>query len=153
MTETENQTVTEREFPAFCRAHGLKCTAQRLAVFAVVCKRACHSDVDGTWAAVRKTVPTITRESVYRILNEFADLGILVRLDALAAARYDTDVGPHAHFICEACGVISDYPMPSGFALPSDMPPERHHLELRVTGLCPRCAKKGQKTKSKGKRK
>ena len=44
------------------------------------------------------------RDSVYRILNDFATIGLIARLDALSAERYDTCRGPHAHFICEVCG-------------------------------------------------
>lgn len=134
--------LTMEAFPAFCRAHGLKCTAQRLAVFAVVRLSRHHPSVDETLAEVRKTIPTVTRDSVYRILNDFADLGILTRLDALSAARYDTWLGPHAHFICEVCGGITDYPLPAGLPIPANMPHEQHHLELRVTGVCDKCQKK-----------
>jgi len=134
--------LTCEAFPAFCREHGLKCTAQRLAVFAAVRDSRSHPSVDETLALVRKTVPTVTRDSVYRILNEFASLGLLSRMDALPSARYDTCMEPHAHFICEACGKITDYPIPKGLTLPSGMPKEQHHVELRVTGLCPTCAKK-----------
>jgi len=129
-------------FPAFCRAHGLKCTAQRLAVFSAVRGSRRHPSVDETLAKIRKTVPTVTRDSVYRILNEFAELGLLTRLDALSSARYDTDTCPHAHFICEKCGSITDYPLPAGQPIPKGMPREQHHIELRVTGICPVCAKK-----------
>ena len=131
-------------FPAFCRAHALKCTAQRLAVFAAVRNSTRHPSVDETLAAVRKTVPTVTRDSVYRILNEFAALGLLSRLDALSAARYDTWLGPHAHFICEVCGSVTDYPLPDGLPIPAGMPQEQRHIELRVTGICDKCKKKGK---------
>jgi len=140
MVKTDELT-TER-FPAFCREHGLKCTAQRLAVFTAIRSSRAHPSVDETLKAVRKTVPTITRDSVYRILNEFSELGIITRMDALSAARYDTWLGPHAHFICERCGSVTDYPLPSGISLPKGMPRERHHLELRVTGLCAKCARR-----------
>ena len=131
--------ITSDAFPAFCREHGLKCTAQRLAVFNAVRLSRWHPSVDETLAEVRKTVPTVTRDSVYRILNEFADLGLITRLDALSSARYDTVLGPHAHFICEVCGSITDYPLPSEQPIPEGMPRERHHLELRVTGVCDKC--------------
>ncbi len=129
-------------FPAFCREHGLKCTAQRLAVFAAVRNSTHHPSVDETLAVVRKTVPTVTRDSVYRILNEFAALGIITRLDALSAARYDTWLGPHAHFICEICGSVTDYPLSAELPIPAGMPKDRRHLELRVTGICDKCLKK-----------
>lgn len=131
--------LTMEEFPAFCRKHGLKCTAQRLAVFAAIRNSHCHPSVDETWTRVRKSIPTVTRDSVYRILNEFSSVGLVTRMDALSAARYDTRLGPHAHFICEKCGKIIDYPLPSGLPIPEGMPHEQHHLELRVSGLCDAC--------------
>ncbi len=134
--------LTMDAFPAFCRKHGLKCTAQRLAVFSAVRLLARHPSVDETLSEVRKNLPTVTRDSVYRILNEFVSLGLLSRLDALSAARYDTWTGPHAHFICEVCGRITDYPLPEGLSLPSGMPPDPRHIELRVTGVCEQCARK-----------
>jgi len=143
--DTTKELMTDA-FPAFCREHGLKCTAQRLAVFSVVRQSKSHPSVDETLAEVRKTVPTVTRDSVYRILNEFSALGLITRLDALSAARYDTWLGPHAHFVCEVCGGITDYPLPGALPLPVGMEGERHHLELRITGVCKKCLKR----KSKG---
>ena len=134
--------LSSASFPAYCRAHGLKCTAQRLVVFNVLHKNNTHPSVDDVWHTVRAQLPTITRESVYRILNEFATLGLIERLDALTAARYDTWTSPHAHFICEVCGSITDYPLPSEQPIPEGMPRERHHLELRVTGVCDKCRKR-----------
>jgi len=138
--------LSVEDFPAFCRKNGLKCTAQRLAVFAAIRTSRSHPSVDETLATVRKTVPTVTRDSVYRILNEFAALGLVTRLDALSAARYDTWLGPHAHFICEVCGGVTDYPLPADLPIPSKMPREQHHLELRVTGVCDNCLKRKKKS-------
>ena len=142
MKKTEELTIGE--FPAFCRAHGLKCTAQRVAVFTAVRRSRNHPSVDEVWERAKRSVPTLTRTSVYRILNELSKLGLLTRLDALSAARYDACLGPHAHFICEVCGAIMDYPLPSGLNLPAGMPAERHHLELRVSGVCDRCRRDGR---------
>ena len=134
--------ISSASFPAYCRTHGMKCTAQRLVVFNVVHKNNTHPSVDDVWHTVRAQSPTITRESVYRILNEFATLGLIERLDALTAARYDTWTSPHAHFICEACGKVTDYPLPDGFKSPAGIAGEQHHFELRITGICPKCLKR-----------
>lgn len=134
--------LTEETFPAFCRERRIKCTAQRLAVFVAVRRaKGCHPSVDGIWEAVKKSVPTVTRESVYRILNEFDALGLVARLDSLSAARYDTSCEPHAHFICEVCGSVTDHRLPADFALPDGIRGELRHLELRVTGICDKCLK------------
>lgn len=134
--------LTMEAFPAFCRERGLKCTAQRMAVFAAIRGSKSHPSVDETWAKVKKTVPTVTRDSVYRILNEFSNVGLISRMDALNAARYDTFTSPHAHFICVVCGSVMDYPLPEGIVIPKGMPADRRHLELRVTGICNKCSKK-----------
>ena len=138
--------MKERDFPGFCHEHGLKCTAQRMAVFSALRGDRAHPSVDNIWENTKKRIPTITRDSVYRILNEFAEFGLISRLDALSAARYDTWTSPHAHFVCERCGAITDYPLPRGIELPEDMPEVRHHLELRVTGLCEKCRKAERKS-------
>ncbi|MGN0852985.1 MAG: Fur family transcriptional regulator [Kiritimatiellia bacterium] len=136
--------LTIEAFPAFCRERGLKCTAQRYAVFAAIRESTSHPSVDETWEIVRKKVPTITRESVYRILNEFSGIGLLSRMDALSAARYDTCLVPHAHFICEVCGGVTDYPLPGSFAVPDGMPSDCRHVELRVSGVCDACRRKNR---------
>jgi len=136
--------LTSNDFPAYCREHGLKCTPQRLAVFAALRGEMGHPSVDEIWATVKKTVPTVTRDSVYRILNDFAAIGLIARLDALSAARYDTCLGPHAHFICEVCESVTDYSLTAALPIPGGMPREQHHLELRVTGFCDNCVKKAR---------
>ena len=141
--------VSLEGLPDFCRKRGMRCTALRYAVFSAIRESVSHPSVDQVWKAVKKTIPTITRDSVYRILNEFSAVGLVSRVDALSAARYDTWVGPHAHFICEVCGAVTDYPMPEGISIPAGMPADQRHLELRVTGVCSRCAKQA-KTEKQG---
>ena len=103
--------------------------------------------MDEILATVKKTVPTVTRDSVYRILNDFAAIGLIARLDALSAARYDTSLGPHAHFICRICGAVSDI---NWLELPADTLSEVEQqtgskvedCRIAVTGVCADCAKK-----------
>ena len=102
-----------------------------------------HPDVDSIWQVVKEKMPTVTRESVYRILNEFAANGVIWRLDSVSSARYDSNTAPHGHFICECCGKISDFML--------NTPPETvvlenisgivRHMEMRFTGVCPDCSK------------
>ncbi len=127
------------EFQQICREAGWKCTSQRLAVYSFLRGNLTHPDVDSVWSAVRIQLPAITRESVYRILNEFAARGLIRRLDHIDTARYDSRVGAHGHFICEKCGSITDFNWPEGARLPAALPGAANHLELRVIGICPAC--------------
>lgn len=134
---------TDHEFAEMCRRIGWKCTSQRLAVYEFLKGNLTHPDVDAVWAAVRESLPTITRESVYRILNEFAEKEIIRRLDHIDNARYDSRTNAHGHFICTKCGKITDFDWPEGAAIPTEAQPGTViHMELRLVGLCRECAGK-----------
>ena len=142
-----NEAIYQR-FQEICRQQRWKCTAQRLAVFAYVHDNDDHPDVDDVWREVKGTLPSVTRESIYRILNEFTDHGLLQRLDHVASARYDCQVGPHGHFLCTRCGQIQDFPLPEPIAVPSGtISGDVEHLELRLTGICERCRNPQTKTR------
>ncbi|MCQ2378923.1 MAG: transcriptional repressor [Victivallaceae bacterium] len=130
-------------FRTLCRENGWKCTPQRLAVYEYVCTLPDHPSVDEVRDAVRKTIPTITRESVYRILNEFSGAGILYRMDQIDNAHYDADAAPHGHLVCEKCGAVVDFPLKRMPEIP-DCVEKKHvrHIEVRMTWICPRCAGK-----------
>ena len=134
-------THTTTEFSELCRAVGWKCTPQRLAVYKYVNGNLSHPDVDTVWAEVRTSLPTITRESVYRILNEFSEKGIIRRLDHIDNARYDSRTDAHGHFICTKCGKISDFDWPEGATFSEGARSGKViHMELRLVGLCRECS-------------
>ena len=135
--------MTPEEFAVQCHRFGWKCTPQRLAVYVSICGDRTHPDVDRVWGEVRDRLPTVTRESVYRILNEFSERGLVRRLDRVNTARYDADTTPHGHFICEKCGRITDFELtenPAAF-IPATPPGRIRHTELRCIGLCSDCDK------------
>lgn len=140
------RTGTQSEFLKICRETGWKCTAQRLAVYGFLNGNGTHPDVDTVLSALRKTLPTISRESVYRILNEFSEHGIIARMDHIDNARYDARTEAHGHFICEKCGDITDFDWPEGAVIPRDALPEKlSHMEIRIVGLCRRCEFQAEK--------
>ena len=139
---------THQRFLEICRQQGWKCTSQRLSVYDFICENYTHPTVDVVWSHVKINMPSITRESIYRILNEFASCGIIHRLDHIESARYDGQTGPHGHFICTQCGVIQDFALPKTVAIPQNaFSGDVDHLELRVTGICSTCKNKPTKTK------
>lgn len=138
------------DFRNICRANGWRCTHQRFVVYAFMHGNRRHPGVDETWRAVRKEIPSITRESVFRILCEFAKRGLVARLDSLSSARFDSNPKPHGHFICEECGAIIDFCLPEGFSVSPELKGAKvSTLEVRVTGLCPKHSNKKRKEKEK----
>jgi len=131
------------EFRKLCSVHQCKCTAQRFAVYACICGNREHPDVDAVWKCVRKRIPSITRESVFRILMEFSEWGIIYRMDKIVHACFDGIAGNHGHFICRECGAILDFELPQGLPEPeNDVGFQADHVELRISGICAECAKK-----------
>ena len=130
----------QENFAQICRRFKWKCTPQRLAVYECVLQNFCHPDVDSIWMTVKAKLPTVTRESVYRILNEFAAHNLIWRLDHVTSARYDCNTEPHGHFICENCGSIADFMLGNDIAdFCGGVPGEVRHMEIRFTGLCEKC--------------
>ena len=57
------------------RANGQKVTSQRLMVFQAMEGRTDHPAAEDVFLTVRETLPTISRGTVYKILNELVEFG------------------------------------------------------------------------------
>lgn len=119
-------------------------TRQRKAVLEVVRKAHNHPDAAWIYQEVRKVVPKVSLGTIYRTLEALVEEGYLIPITkAGEATRYDANLHPHLHLVCQGCGAIVDLEVP----LPDLLTPvqEAHpHLEVRsveVTykGLCPTC--------------
>ncbi len=137
-------TKNETEFRELCVSHGCKCTRQRRAVYQFLKGNETHPSVNQVWEAVRKKIPSITRESVFRILSEFVDFGIAARMDKIFNARFDSNAADHGHAICVHCGKILDFPLPK-LPEPAQIPGfAQLHAEYRLWGVCQECAERLQ---------
>jgi len=144
---------TEIRLRELCAAHHLKCTAQRLAVYRYIHGNTSHPGVDRIWYDVRQKIPSITRESVFRILTELCDLGVIARLDKIINARFDGLPHNHGHMICENCGAVLDFELPDSPPIPKSPDFQVSRVELRLTGLCRKCAEmKAKNNPGKAKR-
>jgi Fur family peroxide stress response transcriptional regulator len=132
-------------FEAVLRREGIKVTPQRLEIYRRTAETADHPDIESIHRAVRRTMPHISLDTVYRALALFAELGLVftVRPQARHHVCFDANIAPHHHFICDRCGATLDFedhafdklPMPaSASALGRVL---SRHVELR--GLCARC--------------
>jgi len=93
------------------REHGIKPSAQRVAVATYALANEDHPSADEVWSRVRKTFPHISRATVYNTLNLLVDKGLLKAL-AITEGRvvFDPMLAHHHHFIDEESGEISDIP-------------------------------------------
>ena len=131
-------------FPAMCREAGLKVTPQRSAVYAMLAGAENHPSPEEVYGALRKTHPSISLATVYKILDLFHARGYVRRVSSLERVRrYDARTEPHHHAICSACGKIQDVSAEAlGVSTPSI--PEGlgfavEGFEILFHGLCESC--------------
>jgi len=133
-----------RSFISRCRARGVRITCQRLAVFEALAEDRNHPSAEAVYAKVRKTMPSLSLSTVYRILESLQSKGLIRRVSAQDdAARFDAKLEPHQHLNCRICGRMIDFEEASlsRLRLPdarsAGFVPER--LDIRVVGTCRAC--------------
>jgi Fur family iron response transcriptional regulator len=91
--------------------HGIRASAQRAAIAQWVLATEIHPSADEVWSAVRKTLPMVSRATVYNTLKLFVEKGLLRELVlAPGCIVYDPKMEPHHHFIEDDNGAIHDVP-------------------------------------------
>ena len=137
--------MTEQTAPAAIRAHGLRVTDSRTAVYAALHGRP-HASADDIYTAVADVLPQTSRQSVYNALNDFADAGLARRIEPAGRSMlFELRVGDnHHHLVCTACGRVEDVDCAVGHA-PCLHPSDDRGFEIasaEVTywGRCASCA-------------
>jgi Fur family ferric uptake transcriptional regulator len=126
------------------RQHGLRVTAQRLAVLRAVSVRQ-HGTADDVAEVVRAEIGAISHQAVYDALGILADNGLIRRIQPDgSAARYEDRVGDnHHHLICRTCGRMVDVDCAVGVApcltAADDSGYEIEEAEVVYWGRCPEC--------------
>lgn len=137
-------------FVRFCRRKGMKVTHQRMEIFRELAGSEEHPDAESVFALVRKRVPSISRDTIYRTLSMLESEGLLHRVGALGGpARFDANTDQHHHFICTVCGAIKDFhsevldhlPIPNSVKTFGSI----ESSQVQVRGVCSDCI--GRKAK------
>lgn len=115
-------------------------TLQKEIIHQALCEMHNHPTAAMVYDRIHQSHPTISRSTVFRVLAQMAEEGVIHRLGLSGSdTRYDGDVRPHGHARCRVCGAISDIPW-ADMAAPEDTAGfllEDCAVEYR--GLCPRC--------------
>jgi Fur family iron response transcriptional regulator len=96
---------------ALLQEHGIKPSAQRVAIASYVLHTHEHPSADQVWARIKRSFPMVSRATVYNTLNLFVAKGLLRHL-VLTEGRlvFDPNVDKHHHFIDTGTGRIYDLP-------------------------------------------
>jgi Fe2+ or Zn2+ uptake regulation protein len=105
-----------------------------------------HPTAETVYEKVSQNIPTISRATVYRVLNQFAEQGAVAQLHVPeSAVRYDDLLAPHCHLLCSSCNRVVDLAEPpfdfGKLPLPQeDVSGSRiTGAEILFRGVCPEC--------------
>ena len=136
------------DYSAQMRDLGLRVTRGRLAVLEVLDEHP-HSSAEKVVEAVHHELPDVSIQSVYNVLNDLTEQGMLRRFSPPhSPALYETRVNDnHHHAICTSCGRIEDVECAVGHA-PCLTPSDSHGMVIQIAdvlyqGICEDCRKTG----------
>ena len=119
-------------------------TPQRLEILKSIMSRYDHPSADNIYQEVRRQLPMISFNTVYKTLETFCQLGLIIKINPLhEVARYDGNVSPHTHMVCTRCHKVEDlhWHWPEEIPLPNpgttDFKVES--VAVHLFGLCQHC--------------
>jgi Fe2+ or Zn2+ uptake regulation protein len=125
------------------RAAGVRATAQRYAVLGFLAHTEVHATAEEIFLAINRRDPRASRATVYNNLHALTKAGLVREVVSDGgAARFDANLHPHHHFICEQCGAVEDIPwfdlpQSAGRVALGDRTVRDYQIVFR--GACKRC--------------
>lgn len=134
-------------FRTKCKEHGLKITPQRTIVYTELLKSTDHPSIDIMLKRVRKILPNISFDTVYRTLLSLSKIGVISIVEGYGGSkRFEPSIASHHHFRCMNCNKIIDFynEYYDNIRIPADIQ-ERFNVvnkKILLEGLCRDCSKK-----------
>lgn len=133
-------------YRSLLRERGIASTRQRALILRAMRERADHPDVEAVFATLRRELPSLSLDTVYRTLRLLVQEKLIQQL-ALPTHRFhfDGNADPHDHFLCTVCETVADIAAADGldplFRIPEAI---RRHGEVHAVqrvflGTCRSC--------------
>lgn len=127
------------------RSNGMRLTPQRLAVVdALIATAGCHPNAEHIAREVGANIAGVSLSTIYKVLGELADLGLVHRVTIDGVVRFDENLEAHAHLRCERCEALVDLDTPQALIASLHNMEESNgvratRFEVDLTGLCAEC--------------
>ena len=146
--QKESTHPLRQDFIEACKAHHLKVTPQRMAIYRELVQSTEHPTVDAMFQTVKKEFPNISYDTVSRTMLTFAEIGMVDLVEVYGGAkRFDPNVTIHHHLHCVSCGKILDFhnDQYNNRDIPDEVQQHFRVLTSRVVlkGICEQCSKSG----------
>jgi Fe2+ or Zn2+ uptake regulation protein/O6-methylguanine-DNA--protein-cysteine methyltransferase len=122
------------------RSNGLRSTPQRQAILNAFAEETEeHLSAEEIHGRASRSLPSLSRGTVYAVLNELTQLGLLSAVGLPEPVRYELNTASHDHFRCRLCQRLFDlesHPEHSGLGPPHSVV---ERVEVRSEGICADC--------------
>lgn len=137
-------THTTIDYATTLRRQGYRLTPQREIILDALCAQGRHTTIGELYTTVHATTPKIDLATVYRTMNLFAELGIVVSAEIESQTVYEVAAStPHHHLICRSCGNVTTLSHQHFAQLEVHLNSEHGFLadidHLTIHGLCAEC--------------
>jgi Fur family ferric uptake transcriptional regulator len=105
-----------------------------------------HLAADEVFARARRSLPELSRATVYNTLAAFEEAGMLQAVESRGAVLYDPNPDPdHHHFRCRSCDRLYDVPVEGveNLRIPGEEKFVVDSKTVLLRGLCPLCSPAG----------
>ncbi len=130
---------------------GIKPTYQRTAILSFLLDNRTHPTIKSLHESLVKTIPTLSKTTLYSNLELFATKGLVTPLTIdRSEVRYDGLASSHHHFFCERCGNIIDLDISCVNSRRGEI--EGHRIKEvhgYFKGICKDCLRQIYKTKKR----
>jgi len=140
--------MNRNDFIRQLKEKGLKMTPQRVAIIdALVENYKAHPGAALIYEEARKRARRVSLSTVYATLKEFSANGLIRQLEFdRMENRYDLDFSDHVNLVCDRCGKIMDYSLPSSSLDHRDVTRKTGFVvtdtRLECHGFCRDCLKR-----------
>jgi Fur family transcriptional regulator, peroxide stress response regulator len=139
--KTKAMKMTKDEILKVLAIQKIRVSKHRLAVLSYLAESKDHPTADRIFRDLKATVKKLSKATVYNTLNALATAGVIRQLTIEGSeARYDIEIHPHGHFVCESCGAITNFRVEIDAFSFSDLNQFRiREKDVFFRGLCPKC--------------
>lgn len=127
-----------------CKFGGLKVTPNRVLIYQQLLSSDDHPTPDALYERVRILVPDISKDTVYRSLHSFYEIGLIDMVEGFTLTRrFEPNQKAHHHLRCIRCQAITDFYCSDldKLKIPPQIVGDFDIKRLRITfeGLCSKC--------------
>lgn len=122
----------------------MKFSKQREIILNEVMNSHLHPTADSIYTSLKKDNPGLSLGTVYRNLSQLTENGYISKLSIPNQSdRYDKNIKPHAHLICEKCNNIYDIESETISKFINDLSNEQNlsilNYDIVLQGICKNC--------------